>query len=41
MGAKKERGGKVFARMLGWEQGETLAGFVLENHRDGRNGLHR
>ena len=29
MGAK-ERGGKVFARPLGWEPGETLAGFVHE-----------
>ena len=30
MGAK-ERGGKIAARPLGWEPGETLAGFVHEN----------
>ena len=30
MGAK-ERGGKVYARPLGWEPGETLAGFVHES----------
>ena len=29
MGAK-QRDGKVYARPLGWEPGETLAGFVLE-----------
>ena len=34
MGAK-QRDGKVYARPLGWEPGETLAGFVLETVQAG------
>ena len=34
MGAKT-RDGKVVARPLGWEPGETLAGFVYENVKEG------